>query len=796
MLILFAALPFFESVYAQTGGISRTSTGLIHSADFNDWSGWSWQPYGSGIYSFSGGAIYLSASGVCFPWYLGRIRYGALSYSSYVVRFRSSPTQSGDATMVIAASDSNGPWHPGAGGFQPFSGTYYWMVWWQNYYGSPWNSVLIYWNSGSGGVTGPSVAMNQWYTTTISVAGNTFDVKLGPWDAATWQSGPYTFSNPSSYYLWLLAGGGCSPGGGWVDWIQVYKSKNVVVTGLSAGQKIELYKSDGTLLGSYTVPTGQTTASINLADQVQKFPASAYFKLYSPSGSLIYTSPTFNDMWPGDEYKYEITQYQLTVQTSGLPVGSVLKINGAIVATNLKDGNPYQGWFNTGSTVSVEITTPVSGGSGTRYVFTQWSGDASGSNNPLSITMDSAKTVTANYKTQYQLTVESDPITSLNVYIDGSSTPNGQTTYTTWLDSGSHTIKMDTQVISGGYVWLFDHWSNGASGSDMPLSINLNNPLTIRANYVKQLYTIFVQLKDQAGADIKASGIKFFISYGPTNAYITTDSNGKTSKSGIEKNFVVTLQCLNTTFPYGSNTRYVFTGWSGYATGSNPTITFTMPGNNVTFYANFKLQYYLTVKTSPEGLELPSDNGGGWYDAGSQAIAKCNENILSGLGTRNHFKEWGGDASGSSTTSNPILMNGPKTAIANYKLQRLLSVTAAGLTGEPGGAPVTTRLVVDDVYVGDIPPSWEKWYDNGTIVKLRVESVPQHAFKYWELDGIPQSQDPLPVEMFAPRSAIAVFESTRRPLLTFPLYSPIAPAFSMAVSIIFLFIKRLKKLFK
>ena len=53
--------------------------------------------------------------------------------------------------------------------------------------------------------------------------------------------------------------------------------------------------------------------------------------------------------------------------------------------------NPNQTSYNHG-TVVVLTATPSVG-----YVFSSWSGDASGSANPLNVTMNSDKTITANF---------------------------------------------------------------------------------------------------------------------------------------------------------------------------------------------------------------------------------------------------------------------------------------------------------------------------------------------------------------------------------------------------------------
>src|SRR5205814_4994476 len=50
----------------------------------------------------------------------------------------------------------------------------------------------------------------------------------------------------------------------------------------------------------------------------------------------------------------------------------------------------------------------------TNYGFTGWSGDASGTSNPLTVTMDAAKNITANFAT-YGLTTQVSPAGSGSV---------------------------------------------------------------------------------------------------------------------------------------------------------------------------------------------------------------------------------------------------------------------------------------------------------------------------------------------------------------------------------------------
>lgn len=147
------------------------------------------------------------------------------------------------------------------------------------------------------------------------------------------------------------------------------------------------------------------------------------------------------------------------------------------------------------------------------------------------------------------------------------------------------------------------------------------------------------------------------------------------------------------------------------------------------------LQYYLTV-SSPYGI--PS--GEGWYDNGNTAYATLDiDTIDHGNGTRKIFTSWGGDASGTDyAQSNPILIDGSKTATANWKTQHYLTLTTSS-----GG--VTN-------------PSSSNWYEAETIVSVTAIPDTYYLFGHWELDSTDiGSANPHNVTMDTAHTLHAVF---------------------------------------
>ncbi|MBI4216674.1 MAG: hypothetical protein HY687_04715 [Chloroflexi bacterium] len=141
-----------------------------------------------------------------------------------------------------------------------------------------------------------------------------------------------------------------------------------------------------------------------------------------------------------------------------------------------------EGWFVEGeeearATLNTDTVSsdPVSGDPGTRYVFVAWSGAASGTYYHYSnaIKMNSAKTATASWKTQFYLKVVTNP-PGLGV-IAGES----------WYDSGSAvTLTAPASITKSGVVYNFQGWSvDGAAVAGNPISVAMSSAHTATAGY-------------------------------------------------------------------------------------------------------------------------------------------------------------------------------------------------------------------------------------------------------------------------------------------------------------------------
>ena len=130
--------------------------------------------------------------------------------------------------------------------------------------------------------------------------------------------------------------------------------------------------------------------------------------------------------------------------------------------------NPAAGPHTYSEGTAVTITaTPASG-----YRFVNWTGDASGTSTSVTVTMNAAKSVTANFIAVYTLT------TSVSPSGTGSVTKSPSATQ---YDAG--TVVTLTGVASSGY--RFNNWSGDASGTANPTTVTMSSNKSVTANFVE-----------------------------------------------------------------------------------------------------------------------------------------------------------------------------------------------------------------------------------------------------------------------------------------------------------------------
>ncbi len=165
---------------------------------------------------------------------------------------------------------------------------------------------------------------------------------------------------------------------------------------------------------------------------------------FSPP-SRSYPNITSNQINQG--YTASFTQYTLT-----------------IIAGTGGTTNPAPGTYAHDSGTQVSVTaTPNTG-----YGFSNWSGDASGTSNPITITMDANKTITANFIAQYTLTIAAGA---------GGTTNPAPGTYA--HDSGTQVSV--TATPNTGYG--FSNWTGDELGTATTITITMDSNKSITANF-------------------------------------------------------------------------------------------------------------------------------------------------------------------------------------------------------------------------------------------------------------------------------------------------------------------------
>jgi len=408
-----------------------------------------------------------------------------------------------------------------------------------------------------------------------------------------------------------------------------------------------------------------------------------YVCYYPPSASFTVTSfvsvnPTYH------------VEYRLTIQVS--PAGT-----GTITPWWERQPRPIaEGvyWHEK------DFSATVSASPNTGYVFSHWllDGVNAGSSNPITVTMDKTRTLTAvfaNYTPIVIIYTGSDKYQpgdrvsffakctfSYEDQVINLYTPSGFRILITDLDI---TTKIGDYYTGRVYYILpsdaeIGRWTwNATIGG-----VKVGGSFEVTANY-----TLTVEVKKPDGAT-PIQGVTVRID----RASYTTSTEGKVVVVVTHGDHTVEIVS-----PYSpaSGVRYVFTEWSDGDTSNPRTLTAT---GSLTVTAYTKKQYYLTVEASPSegGAVSP---GSGWRDEGEIIT------ISASPAERYKFDHWKGFGVGSYTgIDNPakITMNGPITETAIFVEQGKVIFTATGLGPDYTG----TVLVVDGKGYGysDLPVSF------------------------------------------------------------------------------------------
>jgi hypothetical protein len=149
-----------------------------------------------------------------------------------------------------------------------------------------------------------------------------------------------------------------------------------------------------------------------------------------------------------------------------------------------------QGWYDEGLTATISVMSIE--GPTTRHIFTGWSGDYSSTEATASVTMNSPKIITANWRTDHLLTIES-----------AYGQPEGEG----WYESASTATILAPSSTGLGIRHIFTGWSGDYSGTEATALVTMNSPKTVTANW----RTDYTQLYIFIGVVVVAGGVTLIV---------------------------------------------------------------------------------------------------------------------------------------------------------------------------------------------------------------------------------------------------------------------------------------------
>jgi uncharacterized repeat protein (TIGR02543 family) len=325
--------------------------------------------------------------------------------------------------------------------------------------------------------------------------------------------------------------------------------------------------------------------------------------------------------------------------------------------------SPNQTTFSHGTSVLLTATPAVG------YTFTSWSGDATGNTNPLTIVMNSEKTITANFTaSQVSLSLSSLPL------LGGTTT-----------GAGSFNLGVTaTAKATANIGYTFTNWTEGAN----IVSTLANYPFTITTN--RTLVANFTAAVAQFTVGLTSN---------PLLGGTTTGSGSFNSGSSVTVGAV-------------ANLGYTFTNWTEGAnivsTNANYTFNITANKNLVANFASVAAKYTVALSSNP--LLGGTTLGGGSFNSGSSVTIGA----VANLGFT--FTNWTEGANIVSTNANYTF-----NLTANKNLTANFTPVVAG--------QFLVDISANPLFGGST--NGEGLYNSGTIVNLTATPNSGFTFTNW-----------------------------------------------------------------
>ncbi len=363
------------------------------------------------------------------------------------------------------------------------------------------------------------------------------------------------------------------------------------------------------------------------------------------------------------------------------------------------------------------------------YGFTGWSGDASGSVSPVTMTMNADKMVTASFTLL--------PPGAFSKISPGNGAINV---------SSSPTLSWQGSAWATSYAYCIDTINNGSCDTSW---VNAERSLNGGSSGLFPNTTYYWQVRAlNAGVvSTEANGGTWW-AFSTDNCYslATNVSPGGTGRVNVD----IGPNCAGGRYSKGTvvhltatpTVGFSFSNWSGSVTGSTNPTTVTMIGNK-SVTANFtQLCYTLTTAVNPSGsgnvgVSPAANCAGGKYVYGT--VVTLAATAATGYG----FMGWSGDAGGSNS---PVMvtMIGNKSVTGYFGL--LCYFLSTGVNPSGGGG----------VGVNPPPNCTGGRYQYGTVVTLTATPNIGYSFSSWS-GGVSGSKNPVMITMTGDKSATSNF---------------------------------------
>lgn len=400
--------------------------------------------------------------------------------------------------------------------------------------------------------------------------------------------------------------------------------------------------------GAVTASPNKTEYDPNEVVTLTAVPESGYsFLLWQGDGTTganpLVRTLTMNSDKSVDAY-FQVGCYTVTLTADPPSSGSV---NPSLAANCIGDPGKYE------HGTSVDFTAVAAPG----YVFSNWSGDITGSTNPYTnLSIIGPRNITANF-------VEQDYTLTLNVNPAGGGTLVANPNLPTYHYGDQTQL---TATANTGYT--FSGWSGSASGSTNPYTLTFDENETVTANFTSDCYTLTLGKLPANGGNVSTN----------------PNSSGGCPSGQYNYGTIVTL----TANPANG---YRFQTWSGDISGTNATAGITMFGNmNIT--ANFQQCYALNITNTPSGGGAVSRNPAPGCTGGATYAPGTNVTLTAAANSGYTFDSWTGVDSSSGNTAS-VNMNATRNVTARYLDSNPVLFVVGNTTLNGADTAVYNRLV-------------------------------------------------------------------------------------------------------